>query len=136
MIRGSESAKRIINKINEAQRRNENEEIVKNLVGRVADWKGHHVENFGDLLLHDSFLVTKSDIDRNYLAFLFEKILVLCKEVTPPVNKKKKGSNILKRTPDPSTLIAATAPFQQKTPILLKGRIFIANVISAKPTMC
>ncbi|KAH9486760.1 Rho guanine nucleotide exchange factor scd1 [Psilocybe cubensis] len=128
LIRASESAKRIITKINEAQRRNENQEIVKDLAARVADWKGHHIENFGELVLHESFTVTKSDVDRNYEAFLFEKILILCKEATAPVNKRKKNQAILKKS------VSVATPQPQKPPLLLKGRIFIANVVSAKPT--
>ncbi|OBZ68336.1 Rho guanine nucleotide exchange factor scd1 [Grifola frondosa] len=39
--------KRITDKINEAQRRAENNGTVKNLEGRVEDWKGHHIAHFG-----------------------------------------------------------------------------------------
>ncbi|PPQ89606.1 hypothetical protein CVT25_012351 [Psilocybe cyanescens] len=132
LIRGSESAKRVIEKINEAQRYAENEEVVKKLKFRIADWKGHHIENFGDLLLHDFFVVTKSDIDREYLAFLFEKIILLAKDVGPQVDKKRKGSIKSRRTPDPSTVSAVNDALQKDTPILLKGRIFIQNIVSAK----
>ena len=36
-------------------------EIVKDLEGRVEDWKGHKLEHFGELLLHGQFSVIKGD---------------------------------------------------------------------------
>ncbi|KAG2079086.1 hypothetical protein BDR04DRAFT_1124128 [Suillus decipiens] len=137
---GSAAAKRITDKINEAQRRAENVQTVKNLEGRVQDWKGHHLSNFGALLLDDIFTVTKSDVDREYHVFLFEKIILCCKEaVPPPQNSKRGGKNnsILKKqnglqapTPPPMT-----SPNKRKdTPLLLKGRIFLNNVTQAIPS--
>lgn len=52
---------RINGQINEAIRRSENIEIVKDLEGRVEDWKGHKLEHFGELLLHGQFSVIKGD---------------------------------------------------------------------------
>jgi hypothetical protein len=143
--KGSEAAKRITDKINEAQRRAENEQTVKSLATRIDDWKGHHLENFGELLLDHVFTVTKSDIDREYHVFLFEKIILCCKEVLPGQqngNKKPgKNSSLLKKqasTPTPLNGVAAaaaSAPNQRKnTPLLLKGRIFLGNVTQAVPS--
>ncbi|KAF7782160.1 hypothetical protein Agabi119p4_1536 [Agaricus bisporus var. burnettii] len=142
--KGSDAAKRITDKINEAQRRAENEQTVKSLATRIDDWKGHHLENFGELLLDDVFTVTKSDIDREYHVFLFEKIILCCKEVLPGQqngNKKPvKNNSILKKqasTPTPlntAAAAAASAPNHRKnTPLLLKGRIFLGNVTQAVP---
>ncbi|OAX44139.1 hypothetical protein K503DRAFT_545306 [Rhizopogon vinicolor AM-OR11-026] len=137
---GSAAAKRITDKINEAQRRAENVQTVKNLEGRVQDWKGHHLSNFGSLLLDDIFTVTKSDVDREYHVFLFEKIILCCKEaVPPPQNVKRGGKNnsILKKQngaqmPAPPPM---TSPNKRKdTPLLLKGRIFLNNVTQAIPS--
>ncbi|KAF9038285.1 hypothetical protein BDZ89DRAFT_1010693 [Hymenopellis radicata] len=136
---GSDAAKRITDKINEAQRQAENEQTVKNLQSRVDDWKGHHLENFGQLLLDDIFIVTKSDIDREYHVFLFEKIILCCKEAPPQgANGKKmsKSNSILKKqsTPAPLTLPGGFGQPQKKsTPLLLKGRIFLGNVTQAVP---
>lgn len=136
---GSDAAKRITDKINEAQRQAENEQTVKNLQSRVDDWKGHHLENFGQLLLDDIFIVTKSDIDREYHVFLFEKIILCCKEAPPQgANGKKmsKSNSILKKqsAPAPLTLPGGFGQPQKKsTPLLLKGRIFLGNVTQAVP---
>ena len=113
---------------------------MKNLEGRVEDWKGHHISNFGALLLDDIFSVTKSEVDREYHVFLFEKIILCCKEYIPqPGNGKKvgKSNSILKKPSSPSTPIglAGAGPSNKKknTPLLLKGRIFLNNVTQAVP---
>jgi cell division control protein 24 len=58
---GLEAIENINKKINEAIRRAENAEVVKDLEGRVEDWKGHKLEHFGELLLHGQFSVIKGD---------------------------------------------------------------------------
>jgi cell division control protein 24 len=137
---GSAAAKRITDKINEAQRRAENLQTVKHLEGRIEDWKGHHLSNFGDLLLDDVFLVTKSEVDREYHVFLFEKIILCCKEaLLPPPNGRQKGgkTNSLLKKQSVAPLSMSGGPGQTKkknTPLLLKGRIFLNNVTQAVPT--
>ncbi|KAG6811144.1 hypothetical protein H0H92_008799 [Tricholoma furcatifolium] len=137
---GSDAAKRITDKINEAQRRAENELTVKNLQSRIDDWKGHHTENFGELLLDDIFVVTKSEFDREYHVFLFEKIILCCKEALqqPPNGRGKvgKGNSLLKKqaAPPPLSLPGGVGqPVKKNTPLLLKGRIFLGNVTQASP---
>ncbi|PCH43719.1 hypothetical protein WOLCODRAFT_104030 [Wolfiporia cocos MD-104 SS10] len=135
---GVAAAKRITDKINEAQRRAENSATVKNLEGRVEDWKGLHVSVFGPLLLDDIFTVTKSDVDREYHVFLFEKIILCCKEnLATPANGRKgsKSNSILKKPPVPPPLAISGAGTSKKrnTPLLLKGRIFLNNVTQAIP---
>lgn len=134
---GVAAAKRITDMINEAQRRAENIATLKNLEGRVEDWKGHHISNFGTLLLDDIFTVTKSDMDREYHVFLFEKIILCCKEYVPQgPNAKKVGktNSILKKQGVPAQLsIPGGANGKKSTPLLLKGRIFLNNVTSAVP---
>ncbi|KAG1742924.1 hypothetical protein EDB19DRAFT_1850350 [Suillus lakei] len=137
---GSAAAKRITDKINEAQRRAENVQTVKNLEGRVQDWKGHHLSNFGTLLLDDIFTVTKSDVDREYHVFLFEKIILCCKEAAPPPQSSKRGgknNSILKKqnglhAPAPPPMTSSNK--RKDTPLLLKGRIFLNNVTQAIPS--
>lgn len=61
MHQGLEAIENINKKINEAIRKSENAEVVKDLEGRVEDWKGHKLEHFGELLLHGQFSVIKGD---------------------------------------------------------------------------
>ncbi|KAJ7827589.1 Dbl homology domain-containing protein, partial [Mycena leptocephala] len=112
---GSEASKRVADRVNGAARRAETEQTVKSLQTRVDDWKGHNVDNFGELLLYDFFVVNKSDVDREYHVFLFEKILLLCKEIS-------------KDAPNRKTFYA------RNTPLLLKGRIFVSSVTQVVPS--
>lgn len=104
---------RVTNRINEMQRKQENELIVADLRKRVDDWKGYSIGSFGVLILGDTFIVSKGDLEREYRVFLFEKILLCCKE-SP--NKKQHISLTLSRRSK------RTNSFQ------LKGRILIENI--------
>ncbi|KAH9935376.1 uncharacterized protein B0H18DRAFT_1114132 [Fomitopsis serialis] len=138
LAEGVAAAKRVTDRINEAQRQAENEATVEALKLRVDDWKGHELPNFGQLLLDDIFTVTKSAVDREYHVFLFEKIILCCKEyLAAPQNGRKvgKSNSILKKPP-----ISPISPFpgggsskKRTTPLLLKGRIFLNNVTKVEP---
>lgn len=134
---GCASAKRITDKINEAQRRAENMQTVRNLEIRIEDWKGHHISNFGELLLEDVFVVTKSDVDREYHVFLFQRIILCCKELAlQPQSTKKvgKSNSILKKQASVAPQFTTPGGKSKKnTPLLLKGRIFLNNVTQATP---
>jgi cell division control protein 24 len=131
---GSAAAKRITDKINEAQRRAENTQTVHNLASRVDDWKGHHVSQFGELLLEDIFIVTKSEVDREYHVFLFERIILCCKEDTSIGHKKagKNGSILKKPHANGMPPNGPGSSKKKMTPLLLKGRIYLNNVTEAR----
>lgn len=146
-MEGLKSAKRITDRVNEAQRREENLQTVKNLEQRVEDWKGHHLSHFGQLLLDEVFFVTKADVDREYHVFLFEKIILCCKEAIPQGtggaggrnSKIGKNNSILKKNATAAEKAAAAAAMgpsgkKKMTPLLLKGRIFLNNVTGATPS--
>lgn len=147
LVAGHGAAKRITDRVNEAQRRQENLQTVKHLEQRVEDWKGHHLSHFGLLLLDEIFFVTKAEVDREYHVFLFEKIILCCKEAVPlPAgangsNKKAgKSNSILKKNMTAAEKAAAAAMLasqggkKRMTPLLLKGRIFLNNVTAATPS--
>lgn len=114
-------------KVNEVRREQENKQVVADLQSRVEDWKGHNTETFGTLLLSEAFMVSKGDTEREYLVYLFERILLCCKEVVPnPAKKPAKSNSLLKQRTN-----LAGAPKKTKTSLQLKGRIFINNVTGA-----
>lgn len=139
---GLDAAKRITDRINEAQRRQENVQTVKSLEARVEDWKGHHLSNFGELILDDIFMVMKMEIDREYHVFLFEKIILCCKELLPQTpgsgnRKNGKSNSIIKKQNqfNSASLPGGVGPPRKKTtPLLLKGRIFLNNVTHTVPS--
>ncbi|KDN53627.1 hypothetical protein K437DRAFT_3872 [Tilletiaria anomala UBC 951] len=121
--------KGVADRVNETRRLQENAQLVQELSTRVEDWKGHNILTFGHLLLSDVFMVAKGDTDREYHVYLFEKILLCCKEVQPNVNKKNSKSNSLLK--QKSGQMQQPGGKKSKTTLLLKGRIFINNVTGA-----
>lgn len=123
LLDGVESIKRVTEKVNETKRQQENALAVQELDRRVEDWKGHDIRNFGSLLLEDTFMVFKSESEREYHVYLFERIILCCKEVGNGGGKKGSKSNSILKKP----------VSKRSTKLQLKGRIFIANVQSARP---
>ncbi|BGP11166.1 Rho guanine nucleotide exchange factor scd1 [Rhodotorula toruloides] len=117
---GLESIMRVTDKVNEEKRRKDNAQAVDDLARRVEDWKGHDINSFGDLLLQETFVVIKSDNEREYHVYLFERIILCCKEVTAQGKKDKKSNSLLKRPPS-----------QRINKLQLKGRIFVNNITGA-----
>ncbi|KAF1813577.1 hypothetical protein P152DRAFT_285799 [Eremomyces bilateralis CBS 781.70] len=119
---GLEAALQVLQATNTAVDREERKEAVEELRGRVEDWKGHRLEGFGELLLHGTFTVLKGDSvntkdpEREYKIFLFESILLCCKE--EKLNKPRKNF----------TTKATPAGKDGKPRLQLKGRIFMQNV--------
>lgn len=63
------------NRVNEAQRRAENLEYAQGLQTRVSNWRGFNLLDLGDLLFHAHVGVRDGEVERKYLACLFEKIV-------------------------------------------------------------
>ncbi|KAJ5778054.1 hypothetical protein N7520_001300 [Penicillium odoratum] len=95
---------------------------VVDLSERVDDWKSLKMDSFGELLRFGTFAVVKGDSgkdsEREYHIFLFERILLCCKDINP--NKQKTKLMMNKDKP------ALTA--KGKARLQLKGRIYMANV--------
>jgi len=117
---GKECATAILTRTNAAMEREDRMAAVEELKGRVEDWKGHKVEQFGELLLHGTFTVIKSDsgprdTEREYHVYFFESILLCCKDIDPNKAKNKiKGKPMVDKKGKPR--------------LQLKGRIFMQNV--------
>ncbi|EDU40937.1 Rho guanyl nucleotide exchange factor [Pyrenophora tritici-repentis Pt-1C-BFP] len=119
--KGIEAASSVLAGTNDAIAREERVEAVEELKTLVEDWKGHRIEGFGDLLLHGQYTVLKGESmsskneEREYKIYLFEMILLCCKEinVNKPKNKMSTRSLVTK---------------DGKPKLQLKGRIFMQNV--------
>lgn len=118
---GAAAVRRIAAGINEATDFKAKQATIRELVERVEDWKGHVVEKFGDLYLDDHFTVTKADQPRDYHVFLFEKMMLCCKEVTSD-RKEKKTKSALRKDKGRSNTTG------EKKKLALKGRIFVSNI--------
>ncbi|RDA83938.1 hypothetical protein CP532_3647, partial [Ophiocordyceps camponoti-leonardi (nom. inval.)] len=120
LMMGCEAAERVLHKANEAVNQDLLDEALEGLLSRVDDWKTHRVESFGKLLLHGIFPVItgKSDQEKDYEVFLFECILLCCKEASATRNKDKKDKT---RSSGPKVR-------NRNSKLQLKGRIFMTNV--------
>ncbi|KAK7421497.1 Guanine nucleotide exchange factor for Cdc42p [Neonectria punicea] len=120
LLAGCEAAERVLHKANDAVNRDLLDEALEDLIGRVDDWKSHKVEQFGKLLMHGVYgvITGKNDQEKDYEIYLFECILLCCKEIFPNKSKEKKDKT---RSQGPKVR-NRTARLQ------LKGRIFMTNV--------
>lgn len=89
-------------------------------MGRVDDWKNHRVGQFGQLILHGVYTVItgKTEQEKDYEIYLFECILLCCKELTPNKARDKKDKT---RSTGPKVR-------NKNAKLQLKGRIFMTNV--------
>lgn len=124
---GSLAVKRIAASINEVTDFKAKQATVRELIDRVEDWKGHEVDKFGDLWLDDHFTVTKADQPRDYHVFLFDKMMLCCKDAVPERKDKKTKSGPMLRKD--KSLSKSGLPEKRK--LALKGRIFVSNICRA-----
>ncbi|USW51993.1 Putative DH domain, PB1 domain, pleckstrin domain, PH-like domain superfamily [Septoria linicola] len=133
LVNGIQASTSVLTSTNRAVDQEEKREAVQELKTRVEDWKGHRVEGFGDLLLYGTFTVLKSenlangkDGERQYHVYLFETILLCCKNIDPSKPKNKLSNKPM-------------VDNKGKPKLQLKGRIFMQNVTDlvslAKPGM-
>ncbi|KAJ2782722.1 Guanine nucleotide exchange factor for Cdc42p [Coemansia javaensis] len=111
---GMQAVNSVAQAVNEAERREGNLAVVRDLEGRVEDWKGYSITSFGDLHLHDSFVMSTTGVERVLMIYLFENILICCKEVSEKEKRRtqRHRSNALQ----------------------LKGRIFLFSIHSVVDT--
>ncbi|KAK1990772.1 CDC24 calponin [Colletotrichum falcatum] len=117
---GIEAAERVLSKANEEVNRDLLDEALDDLRNRVDDWKNHRVEQFGRLLMHGVYTVVtgKSEQEKDYEIYLFECILLCCKEISANKSKDKKDKT---RSTGPKIR-------NKNARLQLKGRIFMTNV--------
>ncbi|KAJ7751724.1 Dbl homology domain-containing protein [Mycena olivaceomarginata] len=119
---GLAAMKRVVDMVNDVQRRIENMQTVVDLRRCVVDWRGHEVDTFGALLLDDTFVMSRTDPDarREFRVFLFERIILFCVDAlaapaAAPLNQLR------------------NRPRRLTTPLLLKGTVLVANVRQVEP---
>lgn len=118
---GAGKARSILQQTNEVMAKEARIGAVTELQHRVEDWKGHKIDHFGELLLYGNYTVLKGEgakeVEREYKVYLFERILLCCKEINPNKPKNK--------------MLGPSKPLvdkKGKLKLQLKGRIFMQNV--------
>ncbi|PVU98599.1 hypothetical protein BB559_001424 [Furculomyces boomerangus] len=114
---------RITDRVNDARNREMNMDVVRSLEERIDDWKGYSLATFGELCLHDSFVMSTSNTSRELQIYLFEKILICCKEITDRDRRKSKGNPV--HSSGPNGTIGSSAG---KGSLKLIGRIFLHSI--------
>ncbi|KAJ1776100.1 Guanine nucleotide exchange factor for Cdc42p, partial [Coemansia sp. RSA 1824] len=104
----------IVEQVNEAERREGNLAVVSDLEERVEDWKGYSIATFGELFLHDSFVMSTTGVERVLQIYLFENILICCKEISEKDKRRMQK--------------------QRLNALQLKGRIFLFSIHSVVDT--
>ncbi|KAF9432484.1 hypothetical protein BGZ76_010721 [Entomortierella beljakovae] len=117
LVEGQKSIKRVADRINETNRKQDNHLIAQALQHKVAWKEGELVSDFGVLLLHDKLPNPRSSSDKELEVYLFEKILLCCQETA----SKKKQTKPLPKGAKP------------KPTLHLTGRIYISNIKSILP---
>lgn len=118
IVRGREAIKRVADRVNERSRKLENAKVAKDLQSRIDDWKGYRLDALGELLLSATFLVMKADEEREYQVYLFERILLCCKEIAAV---KKQNKSLSKKG-------------KTRASLLLKGRIYVHTMTDISAT--
>ena len=149
--------KEVANQVNEAQRRAENVEYMHKLMERVKDWRGFNLRDQGELLHHGVVGIKDSEVEKEYVAYLFEKIIFFFMEVElereklekKPEKKSKFGSR--KKSSSSASYSSLGTPHSSTsnlldslngktdrslTPLELRGRVYIREIynISSSPS--
>lgn len=122
--------------VNETQRRAENQFLTRELQDRVRDWKGLELNAMGELLLSGVFPVTSmGDAEQEYHLFLFERVLLCCRdrERDRVTNKK---TTLTKMRPSANSTVSSTSRNSQSKSMSLelKGRIYLGYVTFVSTT--
>ncbi|KAJ1948944.1 Guanine nucleotide exchange factor for Cdc42p, partial [Linderina macrospora] len=111
---GVAAINRVVEQVNEAERKEGNLTVVSELEERVEDWKGYSISTFGELFLHDTFVMSTTGVERELYIYLFENILICCKMVS---ERDRRRTNRVK-----------------SNGLQLKGRIFLYSIHSIVDT--
>ncbi|EST09284.1 Zinc finger, RING-type [Kalmanozyma brasiliensis GHG001] len=95
--------------------------VLDDLQQRVADWKGHSIEHFGPLVLHDLLNIRQDSIVREFHVYLFQEALLCVTE------ERRKGLGRFVQNGAASGSGAAVTD-TGKPALKLKGRIYLRHI--------
>lgn len=138
LLMANAAMKEVANQVNEAQRRAENVGFLQNLTERVKNWRGFNLKEQGELLYHSVVSIKDGDNVKEYVAYLFERIIFFFVENSPMDNKpkekskrdifssrKKSHSNVSGST---ANLIESLNGGKDLSILELKGRVYISEI--------
>ncbi|SPO29596.1 related to CDC24 - Guanine nucleotide exchange factor (GEF or GDP-release factor) [Ustilago trichophora] len=95
--------------------------ILDDLQQRVADWKGHSIEHFGPLVLHDLLNIRQDSVIREFHVYLFQEALLCVTE------ERRKGLGRFIAN-GPAGAAGAIEAETGKPALKLKGRIYLRHI--------
>ncbi|GAA5995077.1 VWA and PH domain-containing RING finger protein [Rhodotorula paludigena] len=96
--------------------------VVQDLQARMADWKGHSPEEFGQLKLYDTINVRKDTATREFTVYLFEEA-ILCVS-----DDRRRGLGKVLSAVSPSSSEGGADKLR------LKGRVYVRHIRSVADT--
>jgi cell division control protein 24 len=123
---GIASIERVTSRVNETKREQENISIQKELVTRIANWKEINPMSLGNLLLTETFPVLMGDKERTFHCFLFQKMLLCCKDdsLSKDAKKASKTMSMSKK----GKMKGRDSSVPAKSPLHVKGRLYIRDI--------
>ncbi|EGW31968.1 uncharacterized protein SPAPADRAFT_138194 [Spathaspora passalidarum NRRL Y-27907] len=127
--------KEVANQVNEAQRRAENVEYTHKLIERVSNWRGFKLSDQGELLHYGKVGVKDGELEREYVAYLFERIIFFFVEVDKLNGEKEKKNKFGSRKKSTSSatssslnLLESLNSVKDDSPLELRGRVYISEI--------
>ncbi|EWZ00220.1 hypothetical protein FOYG_00108 [Fusarium oxysporum NRRL 32931] len=116
------SISNIIVRLQEEDNSKDTNALIEVLKQRVQDWKYIDPDGLGELILSKTLYVTKDSKSTLYDVYLFQHMLLLCKEsLGLPI-----GDRPFYRSKSLSEM--------KQTKLLLKGRLYLTQILSVTPT--
>lgn len=136
LVMAHQSMKEVANQVNEAQRKAENVGFLQNLVERVNNWRGFNLKDQGELLYHGIVGVKDVDAEKEYIAYLFERIIFFFVEINPVEEGGKKRRDLLSSRKKSSGSVNSSTTnllenlnnVKDRTSLELKGRVYILEI--------
>ncbi|KAI9295810.1 RhoGEF-domain-containing protein [Neoconidiobolus thromboides FSU 785] len=123
---GMEAIERVAAKVNEMRRKEENANLTVDLKHRVVNWDQLSIEDFGELLQNDKFMVVgKDQKEREMYIFMFEEIILCCKELS---STSKKAKQLSKKVTGPPLELRGEIPMESLAKVAertIEGEIFL-----------
>lgn len=138
LLMANAAMKEVANQVNEAQRRAENVGFLQNLTERVKNWRGFNLKEQGELLYHSVVSIKDGDNVKEYVAYLFERIIFFFVESPNSDTKHKEKSKrdiFSSRKKSQSNVSGSTANLleslnggKDSSILELKGRVYISEI--------
>ena len=125
---GIASIERVTNRVNETKREQENINIAKELESRIVNWKEIDRAKLGNLLLSETFPVLMGDKERVFQCFLFQKLLMCCRDDALSGKDKRGGKAMSMSKRGKNGKAGRDSSVPAKSALHVKGRLYVRDI--------